>query len=222
MKSETDSHDVRHVKLREMTSELSLLSRPDGSVQFNQGDTSVLVAVYGPAEVKVGRELIDRATIEVVYKPKVGLPGCAEKLQERLVRNSCEPVILSTLHPRTSISIIVQEIQNSGSLVSSCINASCLGFLDAGVPMKSTVAAVHCIINSKNDIILDPTLKQESTAVASLTFAFENIDKNVVLAKACGDFSSEQYHKCLLACQTATDDIFSMYRVAMQKKLSKV
>ena len=211
-----------NVQLREMTSELSLLSRPDGSAMLNQGDSAILVAVYGPAEVKVMKELIDRATVEVVYKPKVGLPGCAEKLQERLVRNSCEAVILSTLHPRTSISIIVQEMQNSGSLMSCCVNASCLALLDAGVPMNSTVAAIHCIIDSKNNIILDPTLKQEKLAVASLTFAFESKDKDVVLAKGTGEFSNEQYHRCLLACQTAASDVFTMYRNAIKKKLSKV
>ena len=67
--------------------------------------------------------------------------------------------------------------------------------------MKSTIA-VHCIINSKNDIILDPTLKQENTVDAPLMF---------VLAKAWRDFSSGQYLKCLFACHTATEDVFSMY-----------
>ena len=67
--------------------------------------------------------------------------------------------------------------------------------------MKSTIA-VYCIINSKNDIILDPTLKQENTVDASLMF---------VLAKAWADFSSGQYLNSLFACHAATEDIFSMY-----------
>lgn len=39
------------------------------------GDTSVLVGLYGPAEVKVSKELPDRAALEVLLHPKVGLPG---------------------------------------------------------------------------------------------------------------------------------------------------
>ena len=39
------------------------------------GDTSVLAAVYGPAEVKVSKEIYDRATLEVVIQTKVGLPS---------------------------------------------------------------------------------------------------------------------------------------------------
>nr|XP_015196134.1 PREDICTED: exosome complex component RRP46 [Lepisosteus oculatus] len=61
--------------LREFGCEQNLLSRPDGSASFVQGDTSVLAGVYGPAEVKVSKEIYDRATMEVLIQPKVGLPG---------------------------------------------------------------------------------------------------------------------------------------------------
>ncbi len=208
-------------ELRPMTSELSLLSRSDGSSSFSQGDTCIMAAVYGPGEVKMNKELIDRATVEVIFKPKMGLPACADKLQERLVRNSCEAVIISTLHPRTSISITVQEMQNCGSLVACCINASCLALLDAGVPMKSTVASVHCILDDTNSIILDPTTKEQKKETASLTFAFESQSKSVILSHCTGTFSNEQYHKCLTMCKHAADNIFTFYRNAIKKKLSK-
>lgn len=35
----------------------------------------MLAAVYGPAEVKVSKEIYDRATLEVLIQPKVGLPS---------------------------------------------------------------------------------------------------------------------------------------------------
>lgn len=35
----------------------------------------MLAGVYGPAEVKVSKEIYDRATLEVLIQPKVGLPG---------------------------------------------------------------------------------------------------------------------------------------------------
>ncbi|XP_063793919.1 exosome complex component RRP46 isoform X4 [Pseudophryne corroboree] len=61
--------------LREIGCEQSGLSRPDGSAKFLQGDTSVLAGVYGPAEIKVSKEMHDKSTIEVILRPKVGLPG---------------------------------------------------------------------------------------------------------------------------------------------------
>ena len=39
------------------------------------GDTSVLAGVYGPAEVKVSKEIFNKATLEVLLRPKIGLPG---------------------------------------------------------------------------------------------------------------------------------------------------
>ena len=37
--------------------------------------SSVLAAVYGPKEVKIKDEKLDRAFIEVIFKPLVGLSG---------------------------------------------------------------------------------------------------------------------------------------------------
>ena len=48
------------IRLRDMKCELGLLERADGSARVIQGTTSVLCAVYGPAEVKVSKELADR------------------------------------------------------------------------------------------------------------------------------------------------------------------
>lgn len=48
------------MSLKELHSELGLLERPDGSARLVQGSTSVLCAVYGPAEVKSSKEKCDK------------------------------------------------------------------------------------------------------------------------------------------------------------------
>ena len=35
----------------------------------------MIAAAYGPAEVRANKEIIDKATLEVVFRPKVGIPG---------------------------------------------------------------------------------------------------------------------------------------------------
>lgn len=40
-----------------------------------QGSTEALAAVYGPSEVRMNKEIIDKATIECNFRPKSGLPG---------------------------------------------------------------------------------------------------------------------------------------------------
>jgi exosome complex component RRP46 len=72
--------------------------------------------VFGPGEVKLSREIINKATVDVTLKPKTGLPGCGEKVIEKIVRDTCEAVILTSLHPRSSISIVIQVEQDDGSV----------------------------------------------------------------------------------------------------------
>jgi exosome complex component RRP46 len=49
----------------------------------------MMVGVYGPAEVRLNKEIVDKATVEVVFRPKTGLPG--KLLQTFLGRKSSNP-----------------------------------------------------------------------------------------------------------------------------------
>jgi hypothetical protein len=42
---------------------------------FHTDKSAVIVSVHGPMEVKARKEIIDKATIEVIYKPRTGLAG---------------------------------------------------------------------------------------------------------------------------------------------------
>lgn len=206
---------------RHISCEIGLLSRADGSATVNQGDTSVMVSVYGPGEVKMSKELTDRATVEVVYKPKSGLPGCAEKFPENIIRNICESVLLISLHPRSCVSITLQELQNSGCLLACCINTACLAMLDSSLGMKYLVAAVTALIDEDDKIFLNPTRKQEECSKSCLTFAFDSVKYNIVTVRAVGNYTNEQYQTCLSACREASRTIFQFYRESIQKKMSK-
>ncbi|NXN95663.1 EXOS5 protein, partial [Rhinopomastus cyanomelas] len=150
--------------LRPFSCEQGLLSRPDGSAAFVQGDTSVLAGLYGPAEVRGSRELPDRAALEVLLRPKVGLPGVGDRSREQLLRQTCDAVLLGGLHPRTGITLVLQVLSDAGSapqLLSCCLNAACLGLLDAGLPLCSLFCGVSCALGPQGGIILDPTSRQE-------------------------------------------------------------
>lgn len=73
-----------------------------------------MCSVVGPTEVKIRDERLDRAVIEVVARPLVGLPGVKDKALERNIRETLEPLILSGLHPRTGIQIVVQTMKDDG------------------------------------------------------------------------------------------------------------
>ncbi|XP_023322255.1 exosome complex component RRP46 isoform X2 [Eurytemora carolleeae] len=88
---ETDNQS----SLRPMFCELGAITRADGSCVFSCGDTNVACAVYGPGEVKPNREIIDRSSVEVVYRSKVGTTGVQDKKRELFLERTCQSCIVT-------------------------------------------------------------------------------------------------------------------------------
>jgi exosome complex component RRP46 len=84
---------------------------------------------------------------------------------EFYLRNTLESVVLAALHPRTSISVIVQVLSEDGSLLSTAINATCLALLDAGISLKSLIGSVTCAISADGTLLLDPDAKEEQVRI---------------------------------------------------------
>ncbi|GAB1291744.1 Exosome complex component RRP46 [Apodemus speciosus] len=182
---------------------------------FCKCDTSVLAGVYGPAEVKVSKEIFNKATLEVILRPKIGLPGVAEKSRERLLRSTCEAVVLGALHPRTSITVVLQV------LLACCLNAACMALVDAGVPMRALFCGVTCALDSDGNLVLDPTTKQEKEARAILTFALDSTEQKLLMSTTKGLYSDAELQQCLAAAQAASQHIFRFYRESLQRRYSK-
>ncbi|KAK5869122.1 hypothetical protein PBY51_010077 [Eleginops maclovinus] len=210
-----------NVTLREFGCEQTLLSRPDGSASFVQGDTSVMAAVYGPAEVKVSKEIYDRATLEVLIQPKVGLPSVRERSQEQCVRETCEASLLLTLHPRSSLTLILQLIHDDGSRLSCFLNAACMALMDAGLPMNCLFCGVTCAINADSEIITDPTAAQEKESRALMTFAIDSKEQRVMMSYTTGSFSVHELQQCIAVSQKASENIFQFYRDSVRRRYSK-
>ncbi|XP_012679501.1 exosome complex component RRP46 [Clupea harengus] len=206
---------------REFGCEQNLLSRPDGSASFIQGNTSVLAGVYGPAEVKVSKEIYDRATLEVVMQPKIGLPGVRERAREQCVRETCEAALLSTLHPRSSLTLILQEVHDDGSLLACCLNAACMALMDAGLPMSCLFCGITCVIDTDGQIITDPTLQQEKESRALMTFAIDSTDKRVLMSSTKGSISIQELQEAIALSQKASHRIFEFYRGSVSRRYSK-
>ncbi|XP_076345707.1 exosome complex component Rrp46 isoform X2 [Tachypleus tridentatus] len=184
-------------------------------------NTVVQSAVYGPVEVRPNKELADKAYFDILYKPLMGLPGCPEKFWERVIRNTLEATLLANLHPRKSINIILQEMQNDGGLLACCINSACMALMDSGLAMKCLVAALNAIITTEGDVLLDPSLKQEEEAKACFIFAFESINCEVITSTTQGSYSETEFMKCLEICRSASMKVFDFYRECVRQRFSK-
>lgn len=214
---ETEQKSIRALKC-----EQSVLSRADGSVMFSQGNTVVMASVYGPLEAKIQKELSDRMYVEVNYKPKTGMPGVAERGKEKLVKTTCNHIILTNLHPRTAVCITIQEMQDGGTLLSASINAVCLALLDSGLPLQCLVAAVTCLVDKKDKIVLDPCIRTVKEGYkAMFTFAFDSQKYNLILSHCEGQVPYTLFQEAMELCQKASHIIFDFYRQAVLRKFSK-
>lgn len=203
--------DQAENSLRPMHCELNLLTRSDGSAMLTQGSTAVVVSVNGPIEVKLQHMNVEKSYIDIYFKPRSGLGSVNDRLLESLIKSTYESAILTGLHPRTCISIQIQEMQDQGGLVACAINAVCLALMNSGIEMKYLVAAVHCILRKDGEIVLDPDELQSKDSLAKFTFVFENCTRNTVSIYTHGKFTTEQYHRTLKMAEEAVEKVFEFY-----------
>ncbi|KAJ2168163.1 exosome non-catalytic core subunit rrp46 [Coemansia sp. RSA 551] len=209
-------------QIRALHCVLGQLNRVDGSAQFSAGDTSVLCGVYGPVDVKLYDEKLDRAHIEVKFRPDIGVPTTKDKWVEDAVRTTFEREILGQLHPRTLVQINVQLCQGDGSVDAAAINATTLALIDAGIPLRAMVAAATCIVRPDHSIIVDPTQEEADSALSTHTFAFSNLQSNSpAYVDSRGEFSLDEYNACYDMCMAAVDRTLAFMRTAVEGKILK-
>lgn len=134
-------------EVRRIAVELGVLTGVDGSACYEQGNTKVVVSVYGPKEVERRSDMKhDQASVTCEFqlapfsnpeRTKLGRNSKRTKEMESILRQSFEKVILTSLFPRSQIQICVQVLQNDASLLSACINATTLALIDAGIPLSN-------------------------------------------------------------------------------------
>lgn len=196
---------------------VNYLSRPDSSALLAQGETVCLVAFFGPLEAKQQNIRIDRSNFEVNFRPKTGIQTVKDRFKENSIKSICETALISALYPRTSISLTVLELENRGGFEACAINASCMALLVSGIAMKFTVAAVHCIVDKKGEIIVDPNHRQAKDSIALFTFAFDSVHKNLVACNTEGKFNMAQYNDCQILAKAASEKVFQFYRDEIRK-----
>lgn len=59
---------------------------------------------------------MNKAFIDVNYRPKRGLPGVGERYKEKILKNVCDTAIITSLYPKTQINIQLQEMDDNGGV----------------------------------------------------------------------------------------------------------
>ncbi|KAJ1292650.1 hypothetical protein BS78_01G006200 [Paspalum vaginatum] len=224
-------------QLRPFTCIGNPLHRAHGSARWAQGDTVVLAAVYGPKTGTRKGENPEKASIEVVWKPKTGQIGRREKEYEMTLKRTLQSICLLTVHPNTTTSVVIQVVGDDGSLLPCAINASCAALAFAGVPLKHLAVAIGCGVMENGAIILDTSTAEEQQLRSFAHLVFPNSRKSVDLKEAqqkdeelerglitCtthGVMSEDNYFNCIERGLAASSRISDFMRKALHKQASE-
>jgi len=161
----------RQFELRSMEIDLSQQGHAHGSAAICHGFTQVLVTVFGPREAKMRSQTIhDRANVNVEISVAAFSTGDRRQRSRgdkrilelaSTIKSTFEPVIQTTLYPRSQIDVFVQIIQQDGGLLQASINGTTLALMSAGIPMLDFVCAVTGGVHSTFPI-LDLTMLEEN------------------------------------------------------------
>jgi exosome complex component RRP46 len=197
---------------------LGFLGNTEGSAYLSQGKTTVSVSVVGPFEPKASKCMYDRATVDVIFRRKTGSITVHDKMLEGIMQLTCEKALIVEQYPRTSILVTVQEMQDRGNLLSTCLNGSCMAMIDSGINMHHLFAAVSCAVMDNDEIVLNPEELQINSSVAYFTLVFANSEtRRLLTSHTTGEFSHSMYLHCMDKCFAASKEVFRFYENVIKK-----
>ncbi|KAK9458814.1 uncharacterized protein V1516DRAFT_682012 [Lipomyces oligophaga] len=225
------------------TTSSSFLVRTDGSATWrSSGGCYVIASATGPIEVSKRDEDPERAFLDVIVRPPGGMSGTPyDELIQQRISSALRAVVALELHPRTLIQVVVQlvepgtaarilshskldPIQTSGLLASS-INAAYVALLDAGIPLRASIAATSIVVaaelgpNKRQTVLVDPVRLKDSKLIAAHSIAYEmkdNIPSRLILLESIGKSSMNSLFQCLDSAKLACVDNHQLVRTYMQ------
>ncbi|KAG7955045.1 hypothetical protein I3843_11G051100 [Carya illinoinensis] len=224
-------------QLRPLACSRNILNRAHGSASWSQGDTKVLAAVYGPKAGVKKNENPEKACVEVIWKPKTGQIGKLEREYEMIVKRTLQSICILTINPNTTTSVIVQVVNDDGSLLPCAINAACAALIDAGIPLKHLAVAICCCLADSGYVILDPTKLEEQKMKAFAYLVFPNLilsvlpegslkvvgepmEHAIITSVTQGAMSVDDYLHCLDRGRAATAKMSAFLRKTLQPQIS--
>lgn len=103
--------------------------------------------------------------------------------------------------------------------------------MNSGLEMKFHMAAVHCGLDNKDELIIDPDYvpnanlsfsriqksSRSQNFKGNFTFVFDSLKQSVIGVNTDGKFSLKQYNEAQSLCREASRKIFDFYREIVKK-----
>ena len=158
-----------------------------GSCQFEQGKTKVIVNVLGPKQT-VFRE-IETGTLNIRTKTFPESPTI-----NKIVTSAIENSLNIENYPDSTLEVSVTIICDDGGLKTCAINATILALLDAGFEMKNLVASSNIVVKG-DSFNYDPCLVEEEYGDGVATFVYDVNSETIFSTFIEGNLTREQLHE---------------------------
>lgn len=89
-----------------------------------------------------------------------------------VVAGAVRGAVRGAASPRAAVSVAVAVSHDDGSTLAAALNAASTALIEAGVPLRHTLAAACVAVGRDGGLRVDPTAAEEAAAAAVATFAF--------------------------------------------------
>jgi exosome complex component RRP41 len=204
---------------REIKAEVGIIPNADGSAKFSFGETTAIVAVYGPKQLHpqhlqnprkgIMRCYYDMLTFSVPERKRPG-PNRRSSEISKVIEWALVPSIELEKFPNTVIDVNIIITQANASTRCAAINASSLALAQAGVPMKELVSSVSIGKIDKQivvDVIKDEEDYKEGEGATDIPMAFSSRTGKINLLQLDGGVRPEELKEAIKIGKKACEEI---------------
>ena len=215
---------------RPIEAKVGIIKKANGSAMFRIGKTVAYAAVYGP------RDLFPR----FLKNPEEGLLRChynmmpfsgsGERVRPGTSRRSKEISLVTekALYPALDLSeyansvvdVFIELPQTDAGSRCAGICAASMALADAGIPMRSLIAAVS-VGSVDNQVVVDLNYEEEAYEgghVADIPVAVIGITGQISLLQMDGIISKDELFKALDLAKEATAKLIDVQQKALKEK----
>ncbi|KAL0218485.1 hypothetical protein P9112_004138 [Eukaryota sp. TZLM1-RC] len=215
----------RSLEVRNITFSLGSISNADGSVTYSQGNTKLLVSVFGPKEASRRRDVLhDTVSVKVEFGQSLFASG--EKRERRRsdrfstelsmqIKSIVQNQVIASRYPKSEIVVSIQLLQSDGSVLAAAINATTLALIDAGIAINDFIVACSGGFIGK-DILLDLTSQEESGPCLSVVLSFAPSESKCALAQMNNRLPIDMFEDLYDALSNACDVIHSQLSASVK------
>lgn len=145
-----------------------VITKAKGSSYIEQGQTKLMVGVYGPREIPRRSDFSMKGVLTCEFKfapfsclTRRGHQTDQEEKELGLVlKQGLESSVCLHLYPKACVDVFVTVVEDGGSVLATAFTAAGLALADAGINMFDVVIGSSVVLSEK-EVIVDPTKEEE-------------------------------------------------------------